>query len=97
MLSQVMDAETVARSTHFAGLLQRASMASLQPAFSRVSDGGVRQAGFFVLAGAQMPAVLFEVSFISNTVEEQRLDSVLYRQRLADGIVNAIRAYREGL
>jgi N-acetylmuramoyl-L-alanine amidase len=97
LMSQVMDAESVARSTHFATLLQRASMASLQPAFAPVWDGGVRQAGFFVLAGAQMPAVLFEASFISNSVDEQRLDSVLYRQKLADGIVNAIRAYQDGL
>jgi N-acetylmuramoyl-L-alanine amidase len=96
-MSQVMDAESVARSTHFAELLQRASMASLQPNFSSVADGGVRQAGFFVLAGAEMPAVLFEASFISNEREEQRLDTVLYRQKIADAIVNAIRAYRSGL
>lgn len=96
-MSQVMDAESVARSSHFAELLQRSSMASLQPAFSPVADGGVRRAGFFVLAGAEMPAVLFETSFISNLREEQLLDTVLYRQKLADAIVNAVRAYRAGL
>jgi N-acetylmuramoyl-L-alanine amidase len=92
-----MDAESVARSTHFAELLQRTSMASLQPSFAQVSDGGVRRAGFFVLAGAEMPAVLYEASFISNGVEEQRLDTASYRQKLADAIVNAVRAYRDGL
>jgi N-acetylmuramoyl-L-alanine amidase len=97
LLTQVMDAESVARSTHFAELLQRASMASLQPGFAPVTDGGVRRAGFFVLAGAQMPAVLYEASFISNGVEEQRLDTAGYRQKLADAIVNAVRAYRDGL
>lgn len=97
LLTQVMDAESVARSTHFAELLQRTSMASLQPSFAQVSDGGVRRAGFFVLAGAEMPAVLYEASFISNGVEEQRLDTVSYRQKLADAIVNAVRAYRDGL
>ena len=50
-----------------------------------------------VLAGARMPAALFEVSFISNPVEERRLDSADYRQKIADSIVNAVRAYREGL
>jgi N-acetylmuramoyl-L-alanine amidase len=97
LLTQVMDAESVARSTHFAELLQHTSMASLQPSFAPVSDGGVRRAGFFVLAGAQMPAVLYESSFISNGLEEQRLDSASYRQKLADAIVNAVRAYRDGL
>lgn len=97
LLSQVMDAEGVARSTHFADLLQRASMASLKPSFPPLIDGGVRRAGFFVLAGAQMPAVLYEVSFISNPVEEQRLDTAGYRQKVADAVVNAVRAYRDGM
>ena len=43
-----------------------------------------------------MPAVLFEISFISNPVSEMRLNTADYRQKLADGVVNAIRAYREG-
>lgn len=97
MLSQVMDAEGVARSMHFAELLQRASIASLSPGYGPLHDGGVRRAGFFVLAGAQMPAVLFEASFISNPTEEQRLDTADYRQKLADAVVNAVRAYRDGL
>jgi N-acetylmuramoyl-L-alanine amidase len=59
-------------------------------------DGGVRGAGFFVLAGARMPAVLFETSFVSNTLEERRLNTPRYRQKLADAIVNAVRAYKSG-
>jgi len=43
-----------------------------------------------------MPAVLFETSFISNATGEERLNRADYRQKLADGIVNAVRAYREG-
>ena len=42
-----------------------------------------------------MPAVLFEASFISNATEERRLENPDYRQKLADGIVNAVRAYRD--
>jgi N-acetylmuramoyl-L-alanine amidase len=96
VLSRVQDAGNVARSVHFAGLLQRATMASLGPAYPDVSDRGVRRAGFYVLAGARMPAVLFEVSFISNPDGEMRLNTGDYRQKIADGIVNAVRAYREG-
>jgi N-acetylmuramoyl-L-alanine amidase len=43
-----------------------------------------------------MPAVLFESSFISNQEEARRLNSGDYRQRLADAVVNAVRAYRDG-
>jgi len=40
--------------------------------------------------------VLFETSFISNPDDEARLAKADYRQKLADAIINAIRAYREG-
>ncbi len=96
-MSQVMDSTTSRASAGFARLLQRASLASLTDDYPGVWDGGVRQAGFYVLAGAHMPAVLFEMSFISNPTEELRLESPGYRQRLADGVVNAIRAYKSGL
>jgi N-acetylmuramoyl-L-alanine amidase len=85
-----------ARSTEFAGLLQRAAMASLAPSYPDVPDGGVKRAGFYVLAGARMPAVLFETSFISSVRDETRFNTGDFRQKLADAIVNAIRAYKEG-
>ncbi|HVY26697.1 MAG TPA: N-acetylmuramoyl-L-alanine amidase [Polyangiaceae bacterium] len=85
-----------ARSSEFAGLLQRAAMASLAPSYPDVPDGGVKRAGFYVLAGARMPAVLFETSFISSVRDETRFNTGDFRQKLADAIVNAIRAYKEG-
>jgi N-acetylmuramoyl-L-alanine amidase len=96
VLNRIRFADQVRQSTHFAYLLQRASMGALRARFQDVSDGGVHTAGFYVLAGASMPAVLFEVSYLSNPTEEARLDTGDYRQLLADGIVNAIRAYRLG-
>ncbi len=49
-----------------------------------------------MLVGARMPGVLFETSYLSNPTEELRLASSDYRQLLADAIVNAVKAYREG-
>ena len=72
-------------------------MASLAPGYGHIPDQGVRRAGFYVLAGAHMPAVLYEVSFISNPKGEVRLNTVDYRQKLANSVVNAVRAYRDGL
>jgi N-acetylmuramoyl-L-alanine amidase len=95
-LSRVTNSERLAASEHFAGLLQRAASASLGHRYDQVRDHGVRRAGFYVLAGAHMPSVLFEGSFISNYEEARRLNQGDYRQRLADAIVNAVRAYREG-
>ncbi len=88
--------ELMTRSSQLADLLQRSALASLAPAFRDTADLGVRTAGFFVLVGADMPGVLFETSFISNPMEEKRLATPHYRQKLADAIVNAVRAYRAG-
>jgi N-acetylmuramoyl-L-alanine amidase len=96
-MSHVLDAGSLARSNHFAELLQRSAVASLSPHYPDVADQGVKSAGFYVLAGARMPAVLFETSFISNLTEERRLDTGDYRQKIADAIVNAVRAYRDGI
>lgn len=95
-LSAVLDRSVVNRSERLADLLQRATLASLLGRYPDVPDLGVRRAGFYVLAGATMPAVLFETSFISNAAGEERLGTPDYRQKLADGIVNAVRAYRDG-
>jgi N-acetylmuramoyl-L-alanine amidase len=95
-MSRVVDASMTASSVHFAELLQKAAQASLSPSYSDVGDQGVKRAGFYVLAGARMPAVLFESSFISNPLGELRLNTGDYRQKMADAIVNAVRAYRDG-
>jgi N-acetylmuramoyl-L-alanine amidase len=96
VMSRAMDAGTASRSLRFAELLQRSAVASLAPTYPDEPDQGVKRAGFYVLAGAQMPAALFEGSFISNATGESRLNTGDYRQKLADAIVNAVRAYREG-
>jgi N-acetylmuramoyl-L-alanine amidase len=89
-------ADEAQRSLRFAQLLERAAVAALQMNYGDVTDGGVHTAGFYVLVGARMPSVLFETSYLSNATEEQRLGTDDYRQRLADAIANAVKAYREG-
>jgi N-acetylmuramoyl-L-alanine amidase len=88
---------SAARSNHFAELLQRSAIASLSPSYGDIPNSGIKRAGFYVLAGARMPAVLFETSFISSSVGETRFNTGDFRQKIADAIVNAVRAYRDGL
>lgn len=57
-------------------------------------DRGVRQAGFRVLVGAYMPAVLLELGFLSHREEEQNLGDRSYQRRLATAIGDAVLAYR---
>ena len=55
---------------------------------------GVKQAPFYVLGGAAMPAVLVEIGFISNPQEEQRLRDDGYRERIARALAAGIAAYK---
>jgi N-acetylmuramoyl-L-alanine amidase len=96
ILGDLRLADEAQRSTRFAQLMERAAMAALRMKYVDAVDGGVHTAGFYVLVGARMPSVLFETSYLSNPVEEQRLGSDDYRQALADAIANAVKAYREG-
>ena len=96
ILADMRLADQATKSTKLADLFQKMAMASLRANYDNVLDGGVHYAGFYVLVGARMPAVLFETSYVSNAIEETRLASDDYEQRLADAIANAVEAYRQG-
>jgi len=58
---------------------------------------GVKQAGFYVLIGARMPAVLVETSFISNPNEEKLLSRKDYRDTVAQSLLNGIMKFVNAL
>lgn len=58
--------------------------------FHEGRNRGVKQAGFIVLIGAFMPAVLIELAFISNPQEERLLGSGAFQNELANGIADAV-------
>ena len=55
----------------------------------------VQQAPFRVLAGANMPAVLVEVGFLTNVEEEQRLKSEGHQEAIARALLEAIARFRD--
>lgn len=56
--------------------------------------GGVGGAGFMVLVGALMPAVLFEIGFISNLEDEAYMMSKDGQADIADRIAKAVKNYK---
>ena len=68
-------------------------LGSLKKSYKNVYDGGVREGPFWVLVGAQMPAVLVEVGFISNSTEAKRLVNQTYQKHLSMGIADGIERY----
>jgi N-acetylmuramoyl-L-alanine amidase len=55
---------------------------------------GVKQAGFYVLGGAAMPAILIEVGFVTNRKEERKLASPEHREALARAIYAGLAEYK---
>lgn len=55
----------------------------------------VRSAGFRVLRAPDVPSVLVELGFLSNAEDEKLLIDPKWRQRTAELLVLAIRAYRD--
>jgi N-acetylmuramoyl-L-alanine amidase len=62
-----------------------------------VKNLGVKQAPFYVLIGAEMPAILVETGFITNPSERRRLGDREYLRSLADGLVVGIDGYVKGI
>jgi N-acetylmuramoyl-L-alanine amidase len=60
----------------------------------RLPSRGVKQAPFYVLGGAAMPAVLVEIGFLTNPTEEQRLRDDGYRDRIARAIAAGLGDYK---
>lgn len=58
-----------------------------------IKTNGIKSGPFYVLKWTQMPAVLIEVGYVSNSSEEKMLKSSLYRQQLAEHIAAAILNY----
>jgi N-acetylmuramoyl-L-alanine amidase len=80
----------ISQSSEFASIAQREMGRRL-----KTRNRGVRQAPFIVLAGVAMPAILIEVGFISNRVEEANLKTTDFRKECAEALVSAITILKE--
>ncbi|MDR1191345.1 MAG: N-acetylmuramoyl-L-alanine amidase [Verrucomicrobiales bacterium] len=69
--------------------------AELVKLYPRPADGdrGVRRARFVVLKGTEIPAILVEGGFLSNSGDARLITSGEYRQRLAESIARGIKNY----
>jgi N-acetylmuramoyl-L-alanine amidase len=60
----------------------------------RLTNRGVKQAGFYVLGGAAMPAILIEIGFLTNPKEERKLASGEHREAIARAIYASLDEYK---
>ena len=62
-----------------------------------MSPSPVQQAPFRVLVGANMPAVLVEIGYLSNPDEEKALASAVHQDKVAQALLDAITTFRAQL
>ena len=60
-----------------------------------MSPRGLQQAPFRVLVGANMPAVLVEMGFLSNPDQEEKLTSTTFQTAIVNGLLRSIVRYRD--
>ncbi|PID48356.1 MAG: N-acetylmuramoyl-L-alanine amidase [Proteobacteria bacterium] len=87
-----LNREKIIASNKLALDIQQSMLNSLRKKY-KVKDGGVREAPFWILVGAQMPAVLVEIGYITNPIEGKRMLTKTYQNLLAKGISNGIQSY----
>jgi N-acetylmuramoyl-L-alanine amidase len=81
-------------SSRFATFLQNSIMSSLRKSGYSGRDLGVKQAPFYVLMGAQMPAILIEIGFITNTTDCMLLHNNAHLESIISGITDGVKIYR---
>ncbi len=94
ILSDMRQQYKANESVALASMIEAQTAADLNASLgAQVSALGAMRGPFYVLVGAQMPAVLVECGFLSNRDEAARLASAQYQQVLAQGIAEAVVHY----
>ena len=91
ILDDLASADALAGSSRLAYAIHDKLVTALQ-----AENRGVKQAPFYVLAGARMPAVLLEVGFISNAAEVARIKTAEHQEKIAAAIAEGVAAWRAG-
>jgi N-acetylmuramoyl-L-alanine amidase len=89
ILWDLAQSEFQVESSRLAEIVQDSMTQSL-----RIPNRGVKQAGFYVLGGAAMPAVLIEIGFVTHPQEERKLRESRYRDEIARAIFAGIVEYK---
>ena len=84
-------------SREFAMRIQNSLQTTAVKQNKDAKDRGVKRAPFVVLIGADMPSVLAEIGFLSNSRDEALLKGQEHRDRIAEALFNGIAGYADSL
>ena len=97
IIKKIIQNSKIEESRELASNIQKSIVKNLSSVYSNIKDLGVKGGPFWVLIGADMPAILIETSFLSNPYENERLKSEKYRELIAKGICDGIINYINSL
>ncbi|HMF53276.1 MAG TPA: N-acetylmuramoyl-L-alanine amidase [Edaphobacter sp.] len=89
--------EKIDESREFASDVEENLYGGLQRGNAGLKNRGVKKAPFVVLIGANMPSILAEISFVTNSKDASQLRQPEYRQRVADSLFKGVAKYAGGL
>ncbi len=96
-IKKILENTKIPESLELAQTIQKNLVQTLSQKYSALRDLGVKGGPFWVLIGAEVPSVLVEISFLSNSEEEEKLRDPQYLERIALGIYQGIIAYKSSL
>jgi N-acetylmuramoyl-L-alanine amidase len=89
--------DKLSESREFAAKVQSAGHAMTVKTHGKVRDRGVKKAPFVVLIGAEMPSVLVEIGFLTNSKEEKLMGQAEHRQKIAEALYQGVAGYADTL
>jgi N-acetylmuramoyl-L-alanine amidase len=90
ILGDMAQSEHLAESEVFAQTIQR-DLAQIMKNPNR----GVKQAPFKVLMGANMPAALVEIGFITNAADQKKITDARHQEKIAEILARSILEFRD--
>ena len=94
ILSDIMKNSKIEESSRLAQQVHNSILnEAAEQGYSNIKNLGVKQAPFYVLIGAQMPAILLEVAFITNKDDVKNLTDPTFVRLLTQEIADGIRSY----
>lgn len=93
ILSDIMRNSKINESSRLAERVHKSIDNGFSESHFALKDMGVKQAPFYVLIGAEMPAILIEIAFISNPEDAKLLGDEQFIVKLAGQISDGISQY----
>ena len=93
ILNDLMTNSKILESSKLAEMVHSSLLSMTNKSENHTQDLGVKKAPFIVLLGAEMPSILIEAGFLTNSEERNQLQTAKYQRIVAEGIYRGIVNY----